>query len=271
MSIRELKPYEKEKAYAKYFECPMAPPNEKSMDEIRKGPMDAKYAITPEQINTMLQHGDAEVENGYCIMPNGTAYVATSNFFPGCTLEMMQWWFAWHALEPLRYSIWHKNGHHSVAVSDIDRAKILDPDLPLEEKSRGVIHFVVEDMGAGLDDILIHFMSPKEMGFDMEKFHEPAISGVIGGWCERHSRVRDEAGVSIMLHTFREKPEGLELRTRFWLGYKYLKGHPVCMMPPGMILPEEGALGLAVHSIEEYSNLAAILPELYEQQKDLWE
>jgi len=38
------------------------------------------------------------------------------------------------------------------------------------------------------------------------------------------------------------------------------------MLPPGVTIPEEAAQGLFLHDVQEFANLAAILPGLYAEQ-----
>ncbi len=130
--------------------------------------MDPAMATVPENIEEMLEKGYHPVENGYCSMPNGTGYVAINNVFPGVTVEMVKWWFAWHPLEDLRYRLWFPKGHFGIEVSDADRAIITDPSVPMEEKIYGRVHHVIEDTGTGPEDIRIEFISPEAMGLKLE-------------------------------------------------------------------------------------------------------
>ncbi len=265
--LRPLRPEEEALPYANYYYRPVAPPNPRLMEILDRGPMDPAKALPYERINDLLNPGYHEVETGYCVLDNGAGYVAVNNVFPGCTPEMMQWWFAWHAAGPgLRYAIWYPPGHVTIAVSDRDRAKLLDPSVPLEQKSQNVEHFVVEDVGGGLDDIVITFLDPASMGFDMTRFHRPNVACVFGGYGIQESRQGPPMKVpAIMLHFCREIEGGVEFRTRFWLGYRINKGKGMCVLPPGVRVPLEAPKGLAYHNVMEYSNLASILPELYEQ------
>ena len=206
--VRELLPWEEEKPYAKYFHAPLAAPNPDIMQVLAKGPMDPNDALSPDAMSDLLKPGYSKVETGYCLLPNGAGYVAMNNKFPGCTVEMMTWWFAWHPLEPLRYSLWDHKSHHSIAIGDVDRKKILNPDVPLVEKTRGVTHWVVEDTGGGMDDILIHFMSPKAMGLDTKWFADGSVDAVYGGWAEMQSRASGQRGFAIMLHACRARQRG---------------------------------------------------------------
>ena len=67
----------------------------------------------------------------------------------------------------------------------------------------------------------------------------------------------------IMLHYYREIEGGIESRTRFWMGYRITKGRPARVLPEGIRVPQEAPMGLALHNVEEFSNLAALLPKVY--------
>ena len=47
-------------------------------------------------------------------------------------------------------------------------------------------------------------------------------------------------------------------------------GNIVKGLPDGVRLPEEVTKGLFAHNIKEFSNLAAILPDVYRENKDLF-
>lgn len=68
-----------------------------------------------------------------------------------------------------------------------------------------------------------------------------------------------------MMHFCRETEEGVEFRTRFWMGYRWNKRIPMCVLPPHVKIPVEAPMGLAFHNVEEYSHLASILPDLYKE------
>jgi hypothetical protein len=54
------------------------------------------------------------------------------------------------------------------------------------------------------------------------------------------------------------------------MGYQIINGNPVKLLPPGMKLPEFLPKALLAHNIKEYTNLAAILPKVYAEEKDNW-
>ena len=254
---------EKESPVAKYYTEAITPPNPELMGKLLNGPMDPSLAITPNQVKTLLESGYVEGETGYCIMENGAGYLAVNNKFPGVTLDMIKWWFAWHPLESIRYKIWNPYCHPYVAIADVDRAKIQDPNLSVEEKIEDVIHFVVEDIGAGMDDIVIHFRPVEELGFTKEELAANHCYA-IGGYGLSESREgRPGKSPAVMLHFFRETEDGIESRTRFWMGYRIIQGKTVCVLPPDIHIPEVAPMGLALHNVEDFGHLAKILPDLY--------
>ena len=68
-----------------------------------------------------------------------------------------------------------------------------------------------------------------------------------------------------MVHFIREMDGGVEWRTRFWMGYTILNGHPVPLLPPGIRVPEPAVFGLANHNIYENTRLKSLLPLVYEE------
>jgi hypothetical protein len=93
---------------------------------------------------------------------------------PGVTVDMLDWWFAWHSLADMHYGIWYQPGHFAISISAKSRAKLEDPRVPIKEKIYGRTDHVVEDVGTGPEDIYIYFCHPAELGFDMDRFKPPA-------------------------------------------------------------------------------------------------
>jgi hypothetical protein len=100
----DLTAEEKARPYAKYFYegIPQPDPDHFAMMD---APCDPANAIYPEQLNDLLDPGDMDVEIGWCNLPNGAGFIANRIIHPDATAEMVDWWFAWHPLEDLRYRI----------------------------------------------------------------------------------------------------------------------------------------------------------------------
>jgi phloretin hydrolase len=268
-ALPPLRPDEEALPYSKYYYRPVAPPNQKLIDILDQGPMDPAKALSFDNINSLLDPGYHEVETGYCQLPNGGGYLAVNNVFPGVTVDMIKWWFAWHAPGGgLRYKIWYPPAHASITLDDFDRAKVLDPNVPIGQKSQHVTHWVTENVGLGYEDICINFLDPQTLGFDMSRFHSPNVGWVFGGYGVQELRddPHPHKGAAIMLHFVREIEGGIEFRTRFWMGHRIVKGRAQCVLPPWIRLPVEAPMGLAYHNVMEYSNLASFLPQIYAEE-----
>jgi hypothetical protein len=229
-------------------------------------PCDPSKAIYPEQMNDLLNPGDLQVEIGWCNLPNGAGFIANRNLYKNITAGMIDWWFAWHPLEGLRYRIWYPPQHAGIALSPESRARILDPSIPIPEKNRGVTHYVTEDCNCGMENIEITFLSPRDFGFDMTRWKEPYVSTFVGGfgWSSPAAKAGHAIKApSLMCHIFRQVPGGLEHRTRFWMGYRMSGSKPELVLPPGISVPAIAVQGLARHNVREFSNLGMLLPEIY--------
>ena len=235
--------------------------------------MDPSKALPIENINDLLDPGYHEVEAGWCALPQGGLYIANHRNMPGVTVDMVNWWFWWHSLEDLRYKIWWPKGHFGISVSNRDRAVILDPDTPETLRFQGRTHFVLEDVGGPCaEKIAISFMTPEEVGFDMERFKSPNVGTIVAAngvslMLDPPPGVPAHKSPAFMIHFVRETDEGVEFRNRFWMGYHILdKKHHFCLTKID-IIPPMVAMVLDIHNVFEFSYLRSFLPQIYEEQK----
>jgi hypothetical protein len=70
---------------------------------------------------------------------------------------------------------------------------------------------------------------------------------------------------AVMCHFVRTTDDGVEFRSRFWLGRQLVDGQPRTRLPPFVKVPAAAARGLARHNVLEYANLASFLPALYRE------
>jgi hypothetical protein len=269
---KELTAEEKAKPYAKYYYLPSAAPaahHAEMLDDL--GPLDPAKADRIQDLNRLLDSGYTEGENGYCVMPDGSGYVALRHPIENATPEMIDWWFAWHGLEDLRYKLWYPEMHISARVDADDRARILDPERPLRLKFQGMTHHVVEDIGGGvLNAVDISFLTPEDFGFDMTRFKPPYAEALAAANVTARGidDPADGAGLPLaFVHVARKTEDGIELRNRFWIGYQIVDREPVLMLPPDVRIPEEACHGLFLHDVQEGANLGSILPQLYREME----
>jgi hypothetical protein len=71
---------------------------------------------------------------------------------------------------------------------------------------------------------------------------------------------------AFMLHFIRETDDGIEFRTRFWMGYHILDKKLHYCLPKTVIVPSIVAKGLAIHNVLEFSNLRSFLPQIYQEE-----
>jgi hypothetical protein len=263
-ALAPLKDYEEKLSYAKYYK--MNPPNGQLMGELAKGPMDASKALSFKDINKLLDPGYDAVETGYCQMDEGYGYLALNFKFPKVTVPMIQWWYAWVATGGnLRYKIWDPEDHTAIAICEEDKAKILNPAIPYSEKCAGVCHSTMEMQGPqGEAPVTYTWHSGPDLGIDMEKYRTSAVKWILGA-----SVVTDfdtQKSAASLIHTVREIDGGIEFRTRVWCGSRFVEGKPIRALPPfppGFKIPVEAPMGIGFLLVKEFSQLAAILPDLY--------
>jgi hypothetical protein len=185
---------------------------------------------------------------------------------PGIGPEMIDWWFDWHPRRPERYRAWHPQAHLDNSLDP--------PPEPGEKPFWGAVHHAVEDIGDGPIRARIEFHEPVAFGFSEAAAGSGPVGTII---CATVSDRR--ARHSAMAHVFLENGDGLMLRSHFWLGSVIRPRLPRLLSPLARasepvlnsatarrrLLPDSTAKLLAHHCAEEYTNLVAILPGLFEQ------
>lgn len=267
--LTEITPEEKAKPYSKYYymEFPRPPEMLQSIDQ--RKPVEPGKALPVQRLNDMLNPGELETETGYCVMPDGSGFVALSHKMPGVTAQMLRWWFAWFISEDLRYKIWFPRDHIGSNISTADRAMLSDPAVPLERKLAvpNPGHVAFEAIGAGVATVRIDFMSPEDLGFDIGRYHSPNVATSFQGNVVIPPVDRDgRTDHVVLLHLVRDIPGGVDFRTRFWMGYQIIHRKPVLMLSPGTSVSEEACFGLFEHDVHEGSRLAGFLAQLYAEQ-----
>lgn len=248
--------------YAKYFSKPLAPIPQEKLD-IWKGPCGPASAALSFTDRGKFQ--DAEVpgmENGFCIAPDGSGFVANTTYMPGVTVEMFDWWFGWHSVtSDLRYKIWDPEDHYYARAQNPGYVK--DPAVPYAQRTWGVNHEILEDIGlGGPEELLLCFRRPSELGYDESKQGSSSCLTMVCAYGVGNTS-------AVMTHMAKEAEGGILFCSRFWMGYGPNKaGEIVKLVPDGVSVPEAAPRALFGHNIKEYSNLASILPNIYMEEKD---
>ncbi len=254
------------KSYYKYYEMGIEDLTAEQKAYVAQCKGTVEEALEAKDRNKFITEGVWPAKTGFYPLEGGGLLVAGNVPMPNVTPDMLYWWFAWHGLEPLRYAIWDCEDHFDVQIDEKGRALALDPNVPMKEKTWGATHTVLESMGGPADEITIMFKNPAEMGFD------PALIGTDS--CEflvtANCVLAPYNTPSHMVECAKKVDGVLTYMCRFWVGYHVIDGEAKCLLPPGVTIPEEAAMGMVAHCIKEFSNLAKILPSLYEEEKDNW-
>lgn len=271
----ELSPEEKKLPIAKYYDLPLHSPGPREQQLIDSGPIDPELAIKAENFLDLLQPFEySKAEYGYCMMPDGTGYLAVYTVYPNCTPLMLSWWFRWLNVYTkgmpkdqgnLKYKIWNQCDHWDHGfINGIDKA--------------GGIYTVESlDMGEGEPMVYTvrHPLSPRDFGLSEER--EKALKEA-GCWidCCYESFHSPEApheqypGTHLFLTMSRKNPlGGMEKCTREWIGYGVKDGKVVRdETTPDSMLCEAYLKKVMIHATSEAQQLSKFLPELYAEYKD---
>jgi len=258
----------RDKPYARYFNGDLW--ISEDLLPALQAPMAVSDALAPDNLNALLDPGYHTVENGYCELPDGSAYVASLVPLPGCTGEMYSWWFWWHSVESARYTLWYPHNH--VAVNPLDRSVLTRPGLSHEQRYVGTTHHVDEYIGPDFLRVAIRFVDPAEIGLDTSRFE---AAGIVGHACARVGIIGTGVESVTMVHLARKTAEGLEQRSRYWIGH-----NPRLKTPFGELSMEVPATRLGIkrrmagariayeqllHDQIEFTHLGTFLPELYRE------
>ena len=200
--------------------------------------------------------------NGWCVLPDGSQYVAVRTRFSGCTASMLDWWFLWAQREEIiRYKIWNPGAHVSMSESPTPGFQRSPDDKPYWGLSR----FPVEDVGLGVARLRLDFVRPVAFGFGAIRNGDSAV-------CVRVGLPNGRLKHTDMVHYARADDDGFELRSRFWMARDFeamAGGWPIAAAVADnsfmkqRLLPQHAARGLAWHCATEYHHLASFLAELY--------
>ncbi len=259
----------KSKPYAQYFLKDMYVVDEE-VKKAQNGPIHVSQALKPipEDLNKLLNPGYLEAETGYCQMPDGTLYSASLTFFPGCTPEMLQWWFWWHSVESERYTLWYPYCHISSHAKNKDT--LTKPGLTHEDRYKGNTHIITEYLYERKNNIEIAFVDPSELGIDTSHFPSAKI---LASACGFVSMQMPGIEFCTMIHLARETQDGFELRSRYYIGHNVklkILGREwrvnKSLSNPVLKLNHIGlqtAYEQVMHDQIEFTHLASILPDLY--------
>ena len=240
---------------------PQVPPRVE--EALRKGAQDPSLFITFEEATKLMESGYHEVETGYCMGKDGSAFVNVLTDMPGVTPAMWNWWFGWHGDDISRYELWHPRDHLDVHWADKINGKV---------EYIGRTSVVKEYIGKKAETIAISFFEPSSIGLPNFDANDPSSSLFV--FIKAGPESAPPIHFSRLIHQIRPTKTGSEMRSRFWLAGPYITakgGNPIGKLAAFIgrrvrKTPELFARDLLTHCSEEMTHLASFLPQLYEQQ-----
>ncbi len=250
---------EKELSYYRFFEQDLAEIPQEKLEILKQGSSQIKE-VPFEEKNLYLAGKDKEFcQIGYGIMDDGTGFVCNTTYMPGVTTEMLDWWFPWHSVgSDLRYKIWDPEEHYFARADRVDY--VCDPEVPMNRKTWGISHYIMEDVGTGPEFLKLNFKRPADFGYDEKIIGTDECSSMV-------CAIGESSCAAAMTHKWYPYKDGVMFCSRFWIGMGVVDGKIVKTLPEGVSIPEIVPKGLYAHNIKEFSNLAAILPEVYQENK----
>ena len=246
-----------------YLGRPMSPPDPALLATIERGPVDPSQTLPLAEIDRLLDPAPLPVETGWCFRSDRVGYVAVRTPMPAVSAEMVEWWFDWHAHDPDRYRLWHPLAHIG---NSIEPPPVPGGEGPLGRRpppGRGRRH---------RRGPRPHRLRAADRGRVLDR-----RSRTPGGGDDRLRLRRRRSAPAAALGDGTRLPGGARRRcaaqsllarggdTSLSAGADRSAGCAGAEQPRGPpLLPARGLpRGLAAHCAEEYTNLAALLPELY--------
>ena len=209
--------------------------------------------ISKSNINQLILNEDVQNETGYKCLDDGTYLLSMTLNFPNLTVDMIEWWFWWYSQSSTYYRLWYPVYHSSIINLD---------DKLYKGKFHGFepcTHHVTEDFGKGNVTLAIKFQNPWIFGFDKTLFKDNNIGTV---FCATIGTIGGVIGHSKMVHVIKEKDEGIQIISRFWIGDN------IPRLIKRRLLNEDTAYLISKHYFIEYTRLNEILPPLYDTYRE---
>ena len=252
-----------------YYDYPMKDLPEDVKKKIFGQPMNSADAIPPEHFTDWLLPKGVynNHENGYCMLPDGTGYIATYMPIPeNVDVKKMFWYLNWLNVHPksqpagtgnLRYKIWNPADHWDHYF------------INWQDSSEGIHTTESLDLGEGdrQYDTIRHSFNLREYGLTQERIDELKASGLnvkeTSDW-----ESFDEAGCHLTLGQIRPRKEGgWERRSVEWIGWRPKDGK---LIRDTRTKCDEAYLRkVAYHTLIEWYHLMDFINELYDTYHDL--
>lgn len=252
---------ERQMSIASYYDIPVQPLGPLHRMLLDRGPLDHRHVTRAEQVTQLFRpSGYTGSDYGYCMMEDGSGFLATYTVLHNCTMEMLGWWFRWMNTKPanmpegrgnLKYKIWCPYGH-------FDHETVLAPD-------GSVVSCATEALDLGLEGdqperIYMHSLDPCDFG--LSHAQKAALDAAEVSYSMSYETF-DTPGMHLCMSMIRPCPTGgIETLGREWIGYGVQDGKIVRV--PETPVDEHFLKKVVTHCTIEMQRLDVILPDLYQ-------
>lgn len=246
-------------AYAKYYNENIIQLSSDIKTALQKSPFSGGKIPSLQDACNLAKPGYDEIENGYTVEKDNSIHVAVLTTMPEVVPEMWDWWFSWHGDKSNKYKLWHPKAHISAQWKDGKE------NMP---SYIGRTSMIEEYIGKKAEKADIQFISPLSLGFSEDALKNKEKQVFI---CARIGFTNLPVDFGWLVHQIRSTEGGSEMRSRFWMGGKYIqiKGNNIfantisTALQNIVRLPNQQAADLLTHCSEEMNHLAKFLPKLY--------
>ena len=256
---------DQQKSYFKFYERELPGIAPEKRGKVFGPAMDPAKGIPFGEKANILKPEFQGDEIGFCVMPDGTGYVADINFLPGATAEMVDWYYLWRGLDQLRFTI--ADPANNVGGHTMQTQKALDEDLTIQERLWDSTQTVLKATPMAPKTTYLNFKYPGLCGFDMDLIGTDICKSLIC-ICHYDDGEPPVAGPDYFIcHQLVEKDGGVEVRTKIWHGWVMRYGKDYRSLADFRMQPLE-TKALLIQNAESWARLAPILPQLYAEEKD---
>lgn len=267
--VPELSLAEQQMPLAKfYYHYPMRDLPDEVKREIFAQPVDPKSVVKAENFTDWLKpFGEYEAhENAYCMMPDGSGYIATYMKFPKeLDVKKLFWYLNWlnfhcrsqpEGTGNIRYKIWNPADHWDHYF------------INWTDKSEGIHTTESLDMGEGERkyDTIRHSFNLREYGLTQKRIDELASSGISVSETSDWESF-DFEGAHLTLGQIRQCPGGgFERRSVEWIGWRPKDGKIIRV--PKTPCDESYLRKVAYHTLVEWYHICELIDDLYAEYHD---
>lgn len=242
-NLPELSDYEKRNPFSKFYYVPVELPSEEILKAIEVGThMNPSKALAITDMARLVEPGYHEVENGYCIMPDGTGYSAVKINLPNVSMPEFTYFMEYGHENNIQYKTWL-------------------PKLHLQQGQ-----FTIENLGWG--PLLFHqklavMINEKTLGLTEPQTIDSDFISLTGGSMYTIDALSGKRSDITMMNYIRHSGKGIELRVRVWYGLHLIHGKSVRKIAEGEIFPIDRVCATATHNAFEWTRANTIAHDVF--------